>query len=434
VKRLRRSEKDYEEGGEPNNHEAQVLKRLNDLEHQNIIRLLATFSYKGHFHMIFPWAKGNLQDFWKNHRLDGPTRAAGHLADWLCQQVIGLTDALTNVHDTQRSRQSVGILSTHSDTRTHGRHGDIKPENILWFDDTGQGADGRSLGVLKLADFGLADFHSEFSKSGANAKGVTGTYQAPEIDVVGVVSQKYDMWSLGCVLMEFVVWYVDGWEGVDNFSKRRSDETASGIRMDNFYDVRSVERATWDRLNPFRKCAGTKYRRATVKPSVAGIQKFLSEDPKTSKACSDFLLDLLDMIQDNLLRMDPDHQAGCDTIVRKIEVISKNCVEDSQYCTQLRRPIRKRHTHRSELCSSENSSYSHRRMDQNSIETDTEGAVASVCEMLTEDANLNERAHLMGDYSSNSSTEHRRHPLQKCFEYISRTLRKCLGFEDGRDS
>jgi serine/threonine protein kinase len=431
VKRLRRSEKDYEKGGELSNNEADVLKRLNDLEHPHIIRLLATFSYKGHFHMIFPWANGNLQDFWKKNPIDAPARAPGHLADWLCQQVLGLTHALTNVHDTQRSGHNAEILSTHSDTRTHGRHGDIKPENILWFDDTGQKADGRSLGVLKLADFGLADFHSKFSKSGANAKGVTGTYQAPEIDVVGVVSQKYDMWSLGCVLMEFIVWYVAGWEGVDNFSKRRSEETASGIRMDNFYDVRSVERASWDRFNPFRKGAGTKNcRRATVKPSVAGIQRFLLEDQRTSKGCSDFLLDLLDMIQDDLLRMDPDHRAGCDTIVQKIKVISENCVVDSQYFTQRRRPIRKRPTHRSELSSSETTYYSHRRMERSSIETDTEGAVESIRQILTEDDNVDENARLMGNYSTSSPAEYRRQPLQMFFEYILRTLRGCLGFED----
>ncbi|KAF2440124.1 kinase-like protein [Karstenula rhodostoma CBS 690.94] len=432
VKRLRRSEEEYKQRGELENYEAQVLRRLNDLDHTQIIRLLGSFSYKGHFHMIFPWANGNLQDFW-NSQLDSTARASGRTAHWLCQQMLGITDALSNVHDTQRFGRNADTLLMPPDTRTHGRHGDIKPENILWFEDNSVGTEGRSPGILKLADFGLADFHSKFSKSGANAKGVTGTYQAPEFDVVGVVSQKYDMWSLGCVLMEFIVWYVDGWDGVDSFSKRRSEDTASGIRMDNFYDVRSVEQPSWDRLIPFRKGVQTKsHRRATLKPSVAGIQRFLSEDRRTSKACSDFVFDVLDLVHEDLLRMNPGNRADCDKIVRKLTKISANCLEDSEYCTRIREPIRKRPTHRSELSSSEMSTFSQSRMEPSNVEADTRDAAESIPGSMYDDSNLDENAPLMGEYNPIPLSEERRNPLQTCLEYIWGTLRSCLGFEDAR--
>ncbi|KAL1596508.1 hypothetical protein SLS60_009155 [Paraconiothyrium brasiliense] len=426
VKRLHRDEEDYRQRGETDNYEARVLKRLNHLEDPHIIRLLGTFSYENHFHMIFPWANGNLQDFWKTYIDDPTARTTGLLAQWLCKQMIGLSNALKNVHNTQRSERRPQDLSPDFDTRTHGRHGDIKPENILWFRKDDPGSDQESLGVLKLADFGLADFHSERSKSGVNAKGVTQTYQAPEFDVLGVVSQKYDMWSLGCVLLEFAVWYVDGWEGVDGFSQRRSDETETGIRMDKFYEIRSEKSSTQNT------------RRAKLKSSVADIHTFLTKDPRTSVRCSDFIMDILDLARDDLLRMSPKKRAHCDSVVKKLTTIAKRCAEDPLYSTQLLKTadtVQRPHSELSSKIPSEpNENRTQLIPEQNNGEANTEVTPEAIRQVLPEESRADANSPLISESGSTSARKERKHPLKIWLETMSRTLCGCLGSKSTKDS
>ena len=117
-------------------------------------------------------------------------------------------------------------------------------------------------GILKISDFGLADFHTAHSRSNIRAStlGFTNTYKAPEIDVRDHVSQAYDIWSMGCVLLEFVTWYLLGWEGVDNFSMRRMGDSNNFIPEDNFF-------------NFYPMSDGTHKRTAKAKPSVVKVSR-----------------------------------------------------------------------------------------------------------------------------------------------------------------
>lgn len=63
------------------------------------------------------------------------------------------------------------------DQHIYGRHGNMKPENILWFSDQ-DSEYGR--GVLKTADLGITAFHTaRTTKVLARFVQITGTYAAP---------------------------------------------------------------------------------------------------------------------------------------------------------------------------------------------------------------------------------------------------------------
>lgn len=108
----------------------------------------------------------------------------------------------------------------------YGRHGDINPCNILWYDDT-EKPGGILRGTLKLADFGQAELNSRKSRTSLRDVANTLTYRPPECDQYEghsnlPIRQTYDIWCLGCVLLEFVAWMLGGSELVDKFADRRS--------------------------------------------------------------------------------------------------------------------------------------------------------------------------------------------------------------------
>lgn len=125
-----------------------------------------------------------------------------------------------------------------NDDKDCGRHGDIKPQNILWFS---QEHNAHGHGVLKISDFGVTMFHSELTTKvlPEKVRGITQSYAAPEYGLGNSVSRPYDIWSLGCIFIEFITWAVLGFDGVQEFrAKRKADrDTTSNFELDDFYRI-----------------------------------------------------------------------------------------------------------------------------------------------------------------------------------------------------
>lgn len=139
-----------------------------------------------------------------------------------------------------------------------GRHGDIKPENVLWFS---QDQNRFGHGELKISDFGLTTFHSMLTtKVSPRGVAVTQTYMAPEYDLNEDLSRSFDIWSLGCTYLEFITWMLLGADGLEKFSALRLQETGSrkSFYCDNFYKIIREEKRT----------------RAEVKESVMRVSYF----------------------------------------------------------------------------------------------------------------------------------------------------------------
>jgi serine/threonine protein kinase len=326
-----------------NNQEVQSLIRLNNENNPNLIRLLVTFQHKAQLHLVFPWADGNLQDFWKKAYPDpnGPIRDVT-LARWAIEQCLGLGLGLKAIHHNcvDKSQAEEQGLPSDASQKRHGRHGDFKPENILWFRQNGRSMPASVTGVFKISDFGFADFHASMSASNiptSDIPGMTPTYRAPEWNVKRSVASSYDIWSFGCVLLEFIEWYLCGWQGVEDFSRKRAMDSVTqipGYTEDNFFNL--------------AYCNDNKTK-ASAKASVHLEIDVLRRHEKSS----DFTLDLLNYVEDHILRMRPDQRVNCDSVVEKLQEIHERCVADAQYCTERRQCIReKRMTGLSELAPS----------------------------------------------------------------------------------
>jgi serine/threonine protein kinase len=105
------------------------------------------------------------------------------------------------------------------------RHGDIKPENILRF----TGGDNLAwLGTLKLADLGRAQQHdlvTALRSTIEKERWRTRWYEPPDLSedlhqqAHGKISRLFDIWSMGCVMFESVIWLLYGSSEITRFQK-----------------------------------------------------------------------------------------------------------------------------------------------------------------------------------------------------------------------
>ncbi|KAK3366647.1 kinase-like domain-containing protein [Lasiosphaeria ovina] len=137
----------------------------------------------------------------------------------LLDRIHGIIDAIRFVHDS-----GVLELAQHpSPMRRIGFHHDLKPANILLFhDDAGHVH-------WKLGDFGSGTARfvpADSTEELYNRKASTGdpVYSAPEYVIDGRVSRPKDIWSMGAILLEVLVWVSSDAAGaVKRFEEARLD-------------------------------------------------------------------------------------------------------------------------------------------------------------------------------------------------------------------
>ncbi|KAK3990498.1 hypothetical protein QBC44DRAFT_358378 [Cladorrhinum sp. PSN332] len=239
-------------------NEIKILNRISSQKHAHLIQLLASYTHSVgttvNRYLLFPWADCNLRELWQteSHGIRKERSPALPVACdrktmlWALEQCRGLAKGLQTIHSVLNATHTDAVSSQERRNRhLMGRHGDIKPENILWFS---QKHKPDSLGTLVISDFGISKFHqrheSRAKYAWRKANSCTLTYRAPEYDTVGwEVGRSFDLWSFGCVLLEFATWLMEGYDGLEIFRKWRHRYDGDGA-----YFVTDSE--TRSRLNP----------------------------------------------------------------------------------------------------------------------------------------------------------------------------------------
>ncbi|KAF7539408.1 hypothetical protein G7054_g2157 [Neopestalotiopsis clavispora] len=182
--------------------EAETLFKLNGLNNDHLIKCITTYQQGKSHYVVFPWAEGgNLREFWATQS-KAPRDI--HLVMWTLRQMLGLANALKQLH-----------IFTHEQ---NCRHGDLKPENILHFREAAQS----EYGTLVISDLGSATIHQERTLSrgawtGTNGRYGTFRYEPPEVQDRGPRSRRWDVWSMGCIYLEFFIWLLYGWNKLNSF-------------------------------------------------------------------------------------------------------------------------------------------------------------------------------------------------------------------------
>ncbi|KAI8632765.1 kinase-like domain-containing protein [Xylariaceae sp. FL1651] len=213
--------------------EIETLRRFSLEDETHLIQLLTAFYWNHECYLLFPWANGgSLDDLWQNNAISPLSK---EIMIWISDQCHGIAQGLRQIHERQLSDFSRARLRQLEDPEVpekveFGLHGDIKPANILWFKHP---QDSIGAGVLKISDFGLAQFHSretEMRSGHGEWIGCSPTYRSPEWETRSqddrrkAYSRKTDIWSLGCVYLEFVTWILLASDGIEDFSVARTED------------------------------------------------------------------------------------------------------------------------------------------------------------------------------------------------------------------
>lgn len=233
-----------------------MLKKFSHNKNEHLISLLVTFEQNREFYLVFPWAEANLATYWRkenpNPSFDRET------VIWVATQCKGIASGILELH----KYKSSGRNASQEIVTVFGHHGDIKPENILWFPEAGE-RQPAAQGILKVSDFGLAEFSMHHTVSFTPKSHFSGSpsYRAPEIDLEGptAIGRQYDIWTLGCLYLQFTCWLVGGRALLNEFAEKRKvpDPNFLQIPNDTFFQL------TYD--DPTRVGA-------IIKPSVSNVR------------------------------------------------------------------------------------------------------------------------------------------------------------------
>jgi serine/threonine protein kinase len=238
--------------------EANVLQNLRKKRHahEHLVTLLATYAQGDYLHLILPWAEIDLDQYWRS-RDPSPSSNDVELSTWVKRQCCGIAEAVSHIHRYNTlsgtsmvcdmtlpvpaakaaQSQSHRSLDQRQPKPLFGRHGDIKPANILWFPDPNLA---KGYGTLKLSDFGTTHFSVNENISKKDRYGIPNSrpYQSPECQLPGgELSSQCDVWALGCVFLEFVCWYFGGYKLLEEFHIER----ALGYESSSFFSIRREE-------------------------------------------------------------------------------------------------------------------------------------------------------------------------------------------------
>ncbi|KAF2692088.1 kinase-like protein [Lentithecium fluviatile CBS 122367] len=184
--------------------ERDFLLAMRGVEHDHMAKPYAGFEYNGTHYLISEVADQNLEDFMERNPHGRGSMQTQPGFRWLVRQMRRLAGALKRIHNPGEGKT--------------GFHHDIKLQNLLVF--TSKNTHGR----ICIADWGTAVVSKNPVSDGgshpSNRRGipehippsVLGELIPPEAIAIGrpPTSRPHDIWSLGCVFLELLVWFCRG--------------------------------------------------------------------------------------------------------------------------------------------------------------------------------------------------------------------------------
>ncbi|KAL8318705.1 hypothetical protein RB597_005806 [Gaeumannomyces tritici] len=244
--------------------EINALRAVREANHPNLIRFLSSYEKSNKYYILLPWAEGGtLQNYWMVNEPKTAVRDRAFIRKSI-NQLLQLSAALQFLHFIKF------------------RHGDLKPDNIFHFMDPS-----RQFDNFVIAGLGIPSHHqnptNHFDRKAISIKATTLAYEAPEVwtDSEKPRSRKYDVWSMGCIILEHIIWLLWDADALDAFTDFRQHPVFA------FYLPQGSSNSP---------------KTAIVRPEVANAVKAVRDDPRGAAGTA--LRDLVDLVERGLLVAD----------------------------------------------------------------------------------------------------------------------------------
>ncbi|KAF5556947.1 serine threonine kinase [Fusarium mexicanum] len=347
-------------------NEANALFQIAELRHKHLISQATAFKQGERRFIVLEWANGGtLRDIWHNEPYDRFI-LDGDKVMRVLEELTGIASALSKLHGTNTRTRTARATSADlrkknppSRSRTifpqgqgdrltvpkirfegvssdddydssdygeeqHWRHGDLKPDNILHFRDEKSSW----LGTLKIADLGLAKQHAFATtqrQDPTQQKYTTSHYEAPEVITTMNSrvprSRRYDIWSMGCIIFEYTIWLLYGYEeGLKSFYNERKDIDAYRETLYFTADLSTRQAQVSDVARRW-------------------VDHILEVDPECNRATPSVIKDLVMLVRDKLLVIDLPKEnmsqddikrcrASADDLERALQKIKRTAADD----------------------------------------------------------------------------------------------------------
>lgn len=201
-------------------HERRFLELLmsHSTAHANILNFYGGYRSAGETFLFSELGDCNLNDYMEERFSVMPCKEPGPTLEWVMGELRGLAEAMSFIHN---------------DIPEHNAfHHDIKPENIVMV----TGEEGQP-DRLKIMDWGCAEAmdpeksDQPKSSAGSHCSKRMGNppYNPPEYNAAGAVtSRPHDVWSLGCVFLDVLIWCRGGWKKLGKFRSEREGKKTRG--------------------------------------------------------------------------------------------------------------------------------------------------------------------------------------------------------------
>ncbi|KAK4459130.1 dual specificity protein kinase lkh1 [Cladorrhinum samala] len=273
--------------------ELRVLEtlKLNDVDNRNrCIHLRDCFDYRGHICIVMDLLGQSVFDFLKsNNFVPFPNSQIQNFARQLLTSVAFLHDL--NLIHTDLKPENILLCHNEYQTFTYNRKIPSSSTNV-----SRQATQRRVLldTEIRLIDFGSATFQDEYHSSVVSTR----HYRAPEIILGLGWSYPCDIWSIGCILVEF---YTGDalFQTHDNLEHLAMMEAVVNQRIDLSL-VNQVTRMTRNGGNPaakFFKRQRLDYPTAETTRASRRFVKAMKKLPDIIPPTSKFLTQFLDLLQ-----------------------------------------------------------------------------------------------------------------------------------------
>jgi hypothetical protein len=227
------------------------------ITHDHIAKFYTGFQHNNRTYLFSELVRWDLEVF-MGEKPNGKDEQEEHNPQWLLDQMRGLADALRTIHDPVPGTNEIAY------------HHDIKPPNILAYPISPGNC------RFKLTDWGCAGIKVSGSTDipGSISKG-NPPYLPPETDKSQPTSLPHDVWSLGCVFLELLIWFTHGRKHLETFRVVREHDAGG---MDSFYIGQSRVDTVNSELDKMAKAQGRMW--APVVKVLRGMLEIQPHEPQ----------------------------------------------------------------------------------------------------------------------------------------------------------